>query len=220
MKNDILRFLASCGTDGRREIITHIERHCNHLLYLVNEAICQIEADDIADALNLIPALESASVAAGFSDPPMRWEPNCEALFLRDPQTVGGPFTAPVSPRRTFVALGDVLTRPWPEDLIVNHLRSWCRYLQNGLAEIAAERARLGDDAKPPAPADLIKITDAAEAMGISDDTVRRRLKKAKVAEKKLDNLQAATLDEYKRAMIAPKDEVKYRQLERHYKGK
>ena len=67
----------------------------------------------------------------------------------------------------------------------------------------------------------LIKLSDAAEAMDISADTVKRRLIAAGFEPlPKLNGVMAATMSQYERAFKAPKDEPHFKQMKRLYTAK
>jgi hypothetical protein len=59
---------------------------------------------------------------------------------------------------------------------------------------------------------------EASEAAGVSDDTVRRRLKAAGFEPlEKVNGKNAATIEQYRRALLAPKDEPLFKRIQRHY---
>lgn len=77
------------------------------------------------------------------------------------------------------------------------------------------------DDPAPqtrPKDADLIPVNDAAEVMDIDRTTIRRRLKAQGLSALwKRNGRDAATLEQYRLAFLAPKDEPRYKLLAAHY---
>lgn len=103
-------------------------------------------------------------------------------------------------------------TMQGPSAATVAELAGLCRDIKPGKV------AQRGGGSGTGGPRNLIPIADAAEIAGVSDDTIRRRLKDAGFSRlEKLKGKQAATLDQYREALKSPKDEPGFKLILLHY---